>query len=262
MDFGVFYTCYKEIEAVDYSIKVLKEIYPSCPVYLVSDGGSDYSFLEKKYTHIKTVNSYDSRGISQNLTPAKWQPQEMRDKVYTSIIEFFNRNIDAINFCQTDAILIMEPDVLVRGRLNIYPHQNAALLGSRVNVLAENGYGGLKNIQSILNKIPNCKNVTHYGSTPAFYFAPAMKQVYEFVKQNPNILKEFINCDPAFVCYDVFLTVLFGACGYDEVFNSDIIECLRAPNWEHTHHPLVHQFRRLYPASNTGYDGRHANENF
>lgn len=259
MNFGVFYTCYKETEAVDHSIEVLKQHYPDCPVYLVSDGGDDYSFLEKKYSNIKTSIGYDSRGISQNLTPEKWMKKEVQEEVFKSVYEFFKRNIDAIEYCKTDSILIMEPDVLVRGKLNHFPNTKNALLGSRVNVLIHNGYGGLYRVQPILNKLPKSINVTHYGSTPAFYSSSVMREVNEFIQNNPDIIKELINTDPAFVCYDVFLTILFGACGYDEIFNPDIIECLRNYNWENTNNPLVHQYRYKYPKAGSGYDGRHAN---
>jgi hypothetical protein len=260
MNFGVFYTCYKELEAVDHSIKVLKEHYPDCPVYLVSDGGDDYSFLEKKYSNIKTIIGYDSRGISQNLTPQKWNNEQIKKQIFDSVYEFFKRNMDAIDYCKTDSILIMEPDVLVRGKLNCFPIDKNGLLGSRVNVLNQNGYGGLSKVQNILSKIPSAIPVTHYGSTPAFYNSNAMKSVNDFVNKNPNIVKELIDTDPAFVCYDVFLTILFGACGFDEVFNPDIVECLRNPYWEMTNKPLVHQYRYKYPKAGSGYDGRHANE--
>jgi hypothetical protein len=45
---GVFYTCYTEKAAVEFSLDMLFEIYPEIRVYLVSDGGSDYSFLNSK----------------------------------------------------------------------------------------------------------------------------------------------------------------------------------------------------------------------
>jgi hypothetical protein len=260
MNFGIFFTCYKEIDAVDYSIKTLKENYPDCPIYLVSDGGDDYSFLETKYSNIKTSIGYDSRGILQNLTPDKWNKNDIKQQVFDSIYEFFKRNMDSIEYCKTDSILIMEPDVLVRGKLNYFPNKTQALLGSKINSLIQNGYGGLNKIQSILNKISTSVNVTHYGATPAFYNVSVMHEINHFVQNNPNIIRDLIDSDPAFACYDVFLTVLFGACGYDEIFNPDIIECLRNPNWEFTDKPLVHQYRFNYPKSGSGYDGRHANE--
>ena len=46
---GVFYTCFTETKAVEYSLKKLFEVYPNIPVYLVSDGGADYEFLKKVF---------------------------------------------------------------------------------------------------------------------------------------------------------------------------------------------------------------------
>jgi len=85
-----------------------------------------------------------------------------------------------------------------------------------------------------------------------------MLKLINYVKNNQDIVKKFIDLDHSFVCYDVFLTLLFATIGYDETFNPDIIECLRDYNWEKKSEPLVHQYRLLYPKQNSGYDGRHA----
>ena len=257
MKFGIFYTCYKEVEAVDYSIKILKDHYQDCPVFLVSDGGSDYSFLEKKYFNVKTEISYDSRGISQNLTPEKWSNKDIRHKILDSVNEFFRRNIKAIEYCKTPSILIMEPDVLVRGKLKTFPINGVALLGSKVNHATHDGFNEMRRI---IKSIPGSIDTTHYGATPAFYNTDAMIKVSNFVFNNQDIIKKFVDADSSFVCYDVFLNILFAACGYEETVNPDMLECIRHPNWRETTHPLLHQFRAYYPKKDSGYDGRHANE--
>lgn len=250
MSFGIFYTCFTETEAVDFSIETLKQHYPDCPVYLVSDGGSDFSFLEQKYRNVKVQTKHDSRGISQNFTFEKWKDPNNREKVYESIIEFFDRNMEAIQYCKTDSILIMEPDVLVRGKLKNLPSDKNSLLGSRINEVPN----VLKEIARKINPSVNC---THYGSTPAFYYTNSFLRVNEFIRNNKNLVMEFINADPAFVCYDVFLTCLFACCGYDEVLNDDLVECMRSSKWKNSHHPLLHQYRFKYPTEN--YTGRHSN---
>ena len=255
--FGVFYTCYKEVDAVDYSIGLLKNYYPNCPIYLVSDGGSDYSFLESKFTNLKTKISWDSRGISQNLTFEKWSNLKDKNIILKSINEFFKRNLEAIEYCETESILIMEPDVLVRNNLNHFPSKINSLLGSRIN---KPDHEGFFNVQKLLKNIEGSVEPTHYGSTPAFYYSDSFKEVYDFVKNNQELVLKIINCDPNFVCYDTFLTVLFAACGYHEIFNPDIIECLRCPDWASRPNPLVHQYRNHYPKAGSGYDGRHSND--
>jgi hypothetical protein len=49
---GFFYSCHKEKRAVDKSIQELRKHYPTAPIYLVSDGGLDYSYLTRKYSNI------------------------------------------------------------------------------------------------------------------------------------------------------------------------------------------------------------------
>lgn len=255
MNFGVFYTCYKEVEAVDNSIEILKKIYPDCPIYLVSDGGSDYSFLEKKYKNIKTELSWDSRGISQKLTHEKWADPEVQKNILKSVNEFFERNFQAIKYCQTDSILIMEPDVLVRSKLNHFPSEKNALLGTRINQPHHEGFFKVRNL---LKEVDGSVDPTHYGATPAFYHSNSFIKVYNFVKNNQNLVQKMISYDSNFVCYDVFLTVLFAASGFHEVYNPDIIECLRNPNWQTATNPLIHQYRVHYPKPGSGYDGRHS----
>ncbi|MFN9958666.1 MAG: hypothetical protein ACK55I_36710, partial [bacterium] len=113
-------------------------------------------------------------------------------------------------------ILIMEPDVLVRGKLTVFPDKNNALLGTRIN---KPDHKEFYKMRSIIKDIPGSVDPTNYGSTPAFYNTDAMIKVANFVKENQNIIKKFVDTDSVFVCYDVFLTILFAACGFDEVYN-------------------------------------------
>lgn len=254
-NFGVFFTCFTEVEAVDFSIGLLKQVYPACPVYLVSDGGADYSFLKSKYERVETKLEYDSRGISQRMSDEKWNTPGVREEIHRSVDTFFQRNLDAIEYCQKQSILIMEPDVLVRGKLNYFPDAKNALLGQRVN---EGNCLEWDRMRQVLHTIPGHVDVTHWGATPAFYNTEVMKQVSDFTARNPEIVRGFIDGWHQFVCYDVFLAMLFGSCGYLEVFNPDIVEPTRNPNWLSTNKPLVHAFRSRYPKSN--YSGRHAGE--
>ncbi len=44
---GIFFSCFKEKKAVEYSLTELVKHYPDSPIYLVSDGGLDFSYLEE-----------------------------------------------------------------------------------------------------------------------------------------------------------------------------------------------------------------------
>lgn len=248
MDFGIYYTCFTEVDAVENSLDVLYRIYPECPVYLVSDGGADYSFLEKKFPHLKTVLGSDSRSFIPRIKKEDYMTPEVQEQIIGSIHTFFDRNMKAIEHCNKPHMLIMEPDALVRGKLTC--PTTAKLLGSRVN------QGLNSELKEVLSKIPGAIIVDHWGATPAIYEVEAFKKVNAFIHSNPNIIKEISMADERFSNYDVTFAVLFGACGYPEVANPELTECLRNPNWRNTSHPLLHQYREYYPTDD-GYEGRH-----
>jgi hypothetical protein len=244
---GVFFTCYTELEAVEYSIDLLETVYPDIPVYIVSDGGSDYSFISEKYKNIRTSIESDSRGILTNLTGKK----EDLEKVIDSIFIFMRRIKESIDFCGTEYLLIMEPDILVRGELNI--PEGSVLLGSKINpyLYKEN------EINTILKKYGG-DDVSGYGCTPVILRCDSFLEIYDFVMENPKFISEISEMSLQVSSYDVLLPVLFALKGHKEQFNPDIIECLRDPDWSEKQNPLVHQFRKYYPKKN--YSGRHAGD--
>lgn len=250
LDFGVFYTCFTEKDSVDFSVKKLYEIYPNIPVYLVSDGGLDYSYLEEKYNGIKTVKDFDSRGFVPKINESNFKEEKIRNYMVDSIYTFMERINDSIKFCKKPYVLIMEPDVLVRGELTI--EDGVDLMGSRIN----HYHWCKKEINEVLSNIEGSVPVEYYGTTPAIFSVESFNKVYNFYQKNRDIIESFCSIDPNFSNYDIFLTVLFASMGYDEIQNPELTECLRNSSWENSHHPLLHQFRIYYPKEN--YTGRHS----
>ena len=250
MDFGVFYTCYKEAGAVDHSLQALYSIYPGCPVYLVSDGGSDYSSLEEKFSGLKTTLEDDTRGFVPKIKEETYKSKEMQKKIIDSVYTFFERNMRAIEYCRKPYMMVMEPDVLVRGKISCPP--GAKLLGSRVNE-------GLSQYHEILSEIPGSFLATHWGAVPAIYEVDAFIEVNDFLNNNRDIIERFALADCRFANYDVTFAILFGALGYEETLNRELTECLRNPYWRNSGHPILHQYREHYPTKEGDYDGRHRN---
>ena len=250
LDFGVFYTCFTEYEAVEHSLDVLYSIYPEVPVYLISDGGSDYSKLSGKFKNAEFLLEYDSRGMVPKINSTNWLEPEMQGIMKDSIETFLERVKRAIEHCKKPYLLIMEPDVLVRGRLSI--EEDVDLLGSRVN----HYHWAKDRVNLVLDRIPGSIHVSHYGATPAIFKSESFMRVYDFFKSNPSYIDEFCKIDSNFSNYDILITVMFAALGYDETPNPDLTECLRNPSWGSSPHPLLHQFRIHYPKDN--YSGRHS----
>lgn len=250
MDFGVFYTCFTEYDSVNYSLEELYKIYPNIPVFLVSDGGADYSELEKKFSGLKTSLENDSRGLVPKVNYQNFLQEDTQKYMKDSIFTFMDRIERAIRYCKKDYLLIMEPDVLVRGKLHI--DENDHLLGSRVN----HYHWAKDQINEVLSKIPGSANVSHYGATPAIFKCETFLKIHKFFKENENYIEDFCKIDPCFPNYDILITVIFSAFGYPEVVNTELTECLRNPHWRDSNHPLLHQFREFYPTNN--YNGRHS----
>jgi hypothetical protein len=254
MDFGVFYTCYTEKKAVEYSLEVLFSIYPDVPVYLISDGGSDYSDSEKRFrntgNNLKCFLENDSRGqIPSFAHRSDFYTEEVQKLVFSSVKTFLDRTKRAIEFCNKEYLLVMEPDVLVRGKIsNADKHK---LLGSRINV-------GMSNeIRQVVNSFPGSIDVNNWGATPAIFECKSFLLIHDLISNNDELLKQLCISDRRFANYDFMFAVLFALIGIPETFNSEIIECFRDSNWQIKNNPLVHQFRAKYPLSSDGYNGTH-----
>jgi len=254
MEFGVFYTCYTEKKAVDYSLEVLYKIYPDVPVYLISDGGGDYSDLEKKYSdlgfNLKTYHEEDSRGIVPTLAHRNdFYDENIQNEVFNTVMTFLERLKRAIDYSNKEFLLVMEPDVLVRGKIS-NPDKHK-LLGSRVNI------GMSDQIREIVRGYPGSIDVNTWGITPAIFECSSFLKIYDIIKNDPELLKKLCYADRRFSNYDFMFAILFALIGIPESINPEIVECFRNPSWETTWHPLIHQYRAKYPLSTEGYDGTH-----
>ena len=254
-DFGVFYSCYTETNAVEYSLEVLYSIYPKCPVYLVSDGGSDYSYLEKKHPFLKTTLAEDTRGWVQGagagpMLKRTFTEKDTHQKLYNTALTYLERSKAGVDYAQKPYMLAMETDVLVRGKLTM-PTQ-AKLTGPAQNSCPNAGW------REVLSKIDGAIDIYKWG-WPYIYESNAFNEVYDFVKNNDDIFHDLVYSDVRFgPSCDVMIPVLFAALGYEQSISNEVTECLRNPGWRNSGHPLVHQFREKYPKKDSGYDGTHA----
>jgi len=244
---GFFFSCYKEKRAVEYSLSELVKHYPDSPIYLVSDGGEDFSYLESEYKNLKTNLEEDTMSETFKITAGRsgcdkvngnFQEEYYQNVIKKCTLAVLNRLESAIDYCKTDYILMMDPDTLVRGKLTI--PEDAKLLGSRINK------GLPKGVKDILARVEGAKIIDCWGATPAIFETETFMKSWEMFKHTPELLdmlsKEFY----AIYAHDVLLPIIFALVGEDEIYNPDIIECSRNPFWEVCPNPLVHQFKRYY----------------
>tara|TARA_R110000851_G_scaffold67262_9_gene152005 strand:+ start:2587 stop:3306 length:720 start_codon:yes stop_codon:yes gene_type:complete len=235
---GVFYSCHNEKKAVEYSLKELRKVYSTAPVYLVSDGGEEFKYLESEYSDIKTIMSDDTMSSTFKITDQNFRDEVHQENMKKCALAVLNRLKGAIEYCKTDYILMLDPDALVRGELNI--PDNVKLLGSRVN-------SGLPQpFKDVLASVDGAKVINQWGATPAIFEVESFLKAYDFIIANDEIFNKLCNTFYAIYAHDVLLPTIYALIGIEESFNPDIIECNRNRNWEKTNNPLVHQFKKYY----------------
>lgn len=241
---GVLVTCYNEIRALEFSLNMFRKIYPRSKIYLTTES-SDTNFDSLlSLNHIKINHVEDTMYIIKEVTDQNFLEPCFQEKILFAARSFLNRLKQAIDYCESDYMLLMDPDTLVRGRLS-FP-QGAKLLGSRIN------WGLPMALRTILAQTPGAIDINCWGATPAIIHCETFLKSYNYVmEQDPTFLPRIAKTFYAIFAHDVILPILFALQGESEIFNPEIIECNRSPYWMHTHHPLVHQFKYLY--DNSGY---------
>lgn len=233
---GFFYSCYNEKNAIDNSIKKLRLHYPDSPIYLVSDGGFDFTYLTEIYSNIFVSLEDDTMSDTFKITDKNFKEDIHQNAIKKCASTVIGRLKAAIEYCKTDYIVMMDPDALVRGKLNI--PLGAKLLGSRVNI------GFPQGLKDVLSGIDGAKVVDCWGATPAIFESNSFIEASS--KFNNDILDMLSLEFYAIYAHDVLLPIVFSLIGEEEVFNPDITECNRDPSWKNNNKPLVHQYKEYY----------------
>tara|TARA_B100001094_G_C18129679_1_gene771505 strand:- start:226 stop:1041 length:816 start_codon:yes stop_codon:yes gene_type:complete len=258
-DFGVFYKCFKETKAIEHSLESLFSFYPKCPVYLVSDGGNDYSYLEEKYPTLKAIQGDDNRGWM--LSPGgcsdivfQFKVPEIHERFRATHRVMLERIKSAVDYCDKKHMLFMEPDVLVRGELTIPPDSHLLGVVPQPNIDYSAGW------VDVLREVEGA-NLTVGWSWPIIFSSEAFSKMYSFVNENDDVLRKILLSDlrPG-IADDVWIPILLGAAGYKQEHNPEVTECNRNPGWKTSHHPLVHEYREKYPKAGEDSVGRHTAE--
>ena len=245
---GVRYVAFKEVNAVNHSLQLFRRVYPDAPVYLVSDGGSDFSYLESdpniKFTMGIDTMGYAAAGPSlDKMIADKTFDVELALKIGEPV-HFMDRMKDAIEYCKTDYMLLMEPDVIVRSKIKIDSSHH--LVGQKPNDIEP----------EVLNYIRSRggnESVRHFGPVGGLVRSESFLKVYDLVQSDPQMLRDLLKISPRVKCWDYLIVVLFAIAGFPYEESDQIVECIRNPFWKITSHPVVHQFRDFY---NYNYGGK------
>jgi hypothetical protein len=250
---GVFFTCFDELEAARISLNYLKRIYPDIPVYLVYESDLNFKYLESEISHLKCYKEKDTMSDYLNIEYHDYLSPKDQNAIRTASDAVMDRLSRAIPYLDSEYILMMDPDALVRGPLTI--PEGVGLLGCRIN----QNIGQLDLLNKTLKKYGG-KEITAWGATPAIFKVEKFIKARNILLENPDILDELCASFYWFCAHDILLASLFSLIGEEEVFNPDIVQC-KTEYYDHNklaNCPLIHQFTKYYPARTHKYK---ANEN-
>lgn len=242
---GVLVTCYNEIRALEFSLPMFRKIYPYSKIYLTTESSNTNFDSLLSLNNIKINHVEDTMYIIKQVNDKNFVEPYFQEKILFATRSFLNRVKQAIEFCQSDYLLLMDPDTLVRGPLSL--PEGAKLLGSRIN------WGLPSALRTILAQTPGAIDINCWGATPAIIHCETFLKSYKYVtEQDPTFLPRITKTFYAVFAHDVILPILFALQGEHEIYNPEIIECHRNHYWRQTSHPLVHQFKYLYDNNRNG----------
>jgi len=233
---GIFFSCYKENEAVSFCINNIRDHYPHAPIYIASDGGYDFSDV---------CGSNSTFFMYEDILGYVNNPESKEeDKLIFCCREFLNRIKDAVEYCKTEYIIYYEPDILLRGKIRT--DINSDLSGSFANIIHPN-------VLSLIQKYNPANTNYNFGACGGSLIRTS-SLLRILGDTDDDLLKELIYNDKRISNCDYLLTVLFCIFGYQYSENIDFIEANRNPNWELTNHSIVHQYHKHYLEN---YDGKY-----
>lgn len=246
MKLGAFFTCYDELEATRFSLYSLRFIYPETPIFLVYESDVDFKRLEKELPNLVTHKEEDTLSKCFQIQPYNFLQPENQQAIRKAAWAVLDRLNRAIEYLQTDYVIMLDPDAVVRGPLTI--PQGVGLLGSRVNTNAF----VLSGLSDVLVKYGGIR-LAAWGATPAIFNSEKFLKGFAILRDNPKIFEEMCASFYAMFAHDVLLPSVFSLIREPETFNPDIVECIRNPQWMQTDKPLLHQYKKYYPKRQTVY---------
>jgi len=246
---GFIYNCvYKQRKAFEYGLRSIRQYYPDSPIYIVSDGGYDYSYLEKDIDNLKCVMEEDTMGPYKKVTFDNFTEDIHQKSIKNNIAATVKRVGEGIEYCgNPDWIFMTEPDVLLRGKFSV--PTNGKILGTRINDASLPPTIRLDQwieFNKILCEIDTSIPMFRWGAVPPIFHTESYLKGIEIYKDNFDILDNITKVLYGVNCYDIIIPFFFSLIGEPEVFNSEIIECLRDPSWKTSSHPILHQWREMY----------------
>ncbi len=248
---GFVYNCvFKQKKAFEYSVESIRSVYPESKLYIVSDGGLDYTYMEDQYDGLKVSLEEDTVSDTKKVDGDNFVEPEHQHTIKKGMAATISRLERGIEFCENpEWICMTEPDVLIRGRVS-HP-ENAKLIGTRVNYSwhSDKCLDQFMGMNELISEVEGSIPVLRWGAVPVIFHTETFLKALKVYKDNFEILDKWTESHYNPGAFDIFIDLIFALVGEQEVFSSEYTECLRNPNWKDSSHPVVHQYREYYEDS-------------
>jgi hypothetical protein len=243
---GIFFTCFDELEATRISLNILKKIYPDIRIRLFSESSLNFNFLENEISNLKTSQSEDTMSDYLGITFDNYLLKYQQASIKKAALAVIQRLTESIPYLNSEYILMMDPDAIVRGPL-IIPN-DVGLLGCRMNT----HIWALEKMNNVLIANGGIK-ITAWGATPAIFHVQKFLNGVNKLLNTPNLVHDLCKSFYWFCAHDILLACIFSLIGEEETFNPELLQCETVENWKNYNHPLLHQFREYYPLRKSKY---------
>jgi hypothetical protein len=243
---GIFFTCFDELEATRFSLNILKKVYPDIKIRLFHESNINFKFLESEISNLKCSQEEDTMSDYLGIEYNNYLSDKDQFAIKKAALAVIHRLRESIPYLNSEYILMMDPDAVVRGSLNI--PENSGLLGCRINT----HIWALEKLNITLKKYGGIK-ITAWGATPAIFNVKDFLIGSDILLNTPNLLDDLCKSFYWFCAHDILLASIFSLIGKEETFNPQLLQCESVPNWREHNHPLLHQFREYYPPRTSKY---------
>ena len=248
-DIGFIYNCvFKQKKAFEHSVEAIRRVYRDAKIYVVSDGGLDYSYMEDE--NLKFSMEEDTVSPARAVNGDNFETPEHQKIIKTGMAATLDRVQRGIEYCgNPEWTCLTEPDVLIRGKIS-YP-EGAKLLGTRVNSAwyTDTCLDMFMGMNEIISQIEGSSPVLRWGSVPVIFHTETFLKALKVYEDYFELLDKITEKHYAPGTFDLFMGIIFSLIGESETFSDEYTECLRNPSWKTSGQPIVHQYREFYEQS-------------
>ena len=118
-DIGFIYNCvFKQKKAFEHSVEAIRRVYRDAKIYVVSDGGLDYSYMEDE--NLKFSMEEDTVSPARAVNGDNFETPEHQKIIKTGMAATLRRLEAGIEYCgNPEWICMTEPDVLILSLIHI-----------------------------------------------------------------------------------------------------------------------------------------------